>query len=354
MDVRRIILTGCGWGAVFGVLNYISNVFLLPSAPFISLRPQIALPMVVGITAHPLAGFLVGFTGNIIGDGMSGFGLWKFWNWHVANGLMGLFPGLIRYAGINRICTVRDFGILEMSVVLASGLSVAFAVLMDILFIRSMRFPSSFHSWILPAFLTDAVNGFILVPVLLLFTGRFLITLETRTILLITTLLVIAILSTAGAITWSVWDDLSSPEAMIENFYIAGIVSVVLLVLGFIASLGFVRKITDPVGELIKAAGAVEKGNYDLGRLDRVSSRHDELGQLSRVLQGMAQQVKKREVDLLNRVQELQIRIDPQRQAREVAEIVETEYFQQLKKKAKEFRRAGRSKDVGQNDLPRS
>jgi HAMP domain-containing protein len=267
---------------------------------------------------------------------------------------MGLFPGLIRYAGINRICTVRDFGILEMSVVLASGLSVAFAVLLDILFIRFMRFPSSFHAWILPAFLTDAVNGFILVPIFLLFTGRFLITLETRTILLITTLLVIAILSTAGAITWSVWDDLSSPEAMIENFYIAGIVSVVLLVFGFIASLGFVRKITDPVGELIQAAGAVEKGNYDLDRLDRISSRHDELGQLSRVLQGMAQQVRKREVDLLNRVQELQIRIDPQRQAREVAEIVETDYFQQLKKKAKEFRGASDSEHVGQHDLPRS
>jgi hypothetical protein len=66
--------------------------------------------------------------------------------------------------------------------------------------------------------------------------------------------------------------------------------------------------------------------------------RHDELGQLSRVLQGMARKVGKREADLLTQVQELQIQIDPRRKAREVAEIVETEYFQQLKKKAKEFR----------------
>ena len=339
MDVRRIILTGCGWGAVFGVLNYISNVFLLPSAPFISLRPQIALPMVVGISVHPVAGFLAGLTGNIIGDGMSGFGLWKFWNWHLANGLMGYLPGLINYRGINRIGTVRDFGILQMSVVIASGVSVAFAVLLDVLFLKLMQFPSSFHSWILPAFLTDAVNGFILVPVLLLATGRFLITLETRTILLITTLLVVAILSTAGAITWSVWDDLISPAAMIENFYIAGIVSVILLVTGFIASIGFVRKIVDPVGELIKAAEAVESGNYDLGHLGRVSARPDEFGRLSRVLQGMAGQVRKREEALLNQVQELRIRIDPQRREREVAEIVETDYFQELKKKAQELRR---------------
>lgn len=342
MDARRIILSGCGWGAVFGILNCASNVFLLPSAPFISLRPQIALPMVVGIAVHPVAGFIAGFTGNIIGDGLSGFGLWKFWNWHLANGLMGFLPGLIKYGGSNRISTVRDFGVLEMSVVLASGVSVAFAVLLDVLFLKFMRFPSSFHSWILPAFLTDAVNGFILVPILLLPAGRLSITLETRTILLITTLLVVAILSTAGAITWSVWDDLISPAAMIENFYIAGIVSVILLVLGFIAALGFVRKITDPIGELTRAAEAVENGNYDLGHLGRVSARQDELGRLSRVLQGMAGQVRKREEALRSQVQELQIRIDPQRREREVAAIVETDYFQQLKKKARELRQ-GRS-----------
>ncbi len=338
MDARRIILTGCGWGAVFGILNCASNVFLLPSAPFISLRPQIALPMVVGITVHPVAGFLVGFVGNIIGDGLSGFGLWKFWNWHLANGLMGFLPGLVRYGGSNRISTVRDFGVLEMSVVQASGASVAFAVLLDVLFLEFMRFPSSFHSWILPAFLTDAVNGFVLVPVLLLPAGRLLITLETRTILLITALLVVAVLSTAGAITWSVWDDLSSPAATIENFYIAGIVSVILLVLGFIAALGFVRKITDPIGELTRAAEAVENGDYDLGHLGHVSARQDELGRLSRVLQGMAGQVRKREEALRSQVQELRIRIDPQRREREVAAIVETDYFQQLKKKAKELR----------------
>jgi uncharacterized membrane protein len=81
-DVRRILLIGCGWGLVYGILNSLSNIILLPSAPFISIRPQIALPMVVGILVNPPAGFIVGLTGNIIGDGISGFGLWKFWNWH--------------------------------------------------------------------------------------------------------------------------------------------------------------------------------------------------------------------------------------------------------------------------------
>lgn len=338
MDAKKIILAGCVWGALYGGLNYISNVFLLPSAPFISLRPQIALPMVVGIAVHPLAGFITGFAGNVIGDGVSGFGVWKFWNWHLANGLMGFIPGLIRYGGITLIRTVRDFGILEMSVVLASAIAVAVAVVLDVLFLHMMQFPSSFPSWILPAFLTDAVNGFILVPVILIAMRIILITLETRTILLVTTLLVTAILSTASAIIWSVWDDLTSPDAMTKNFYIAGIVSVLLVLLGFIASLAFVRRIIDPVSDLTKAAEKVENGNYDLDHLDTVSSRPDELGQLSRVLQDMARKVREREANLLQQVQELKITIDRKRQEEDVSEIVGTEYFQELKKKARKIR----------------
>jgi len=339
MDVGRILRIGCGWAVAYGLLNCLSNVYLLPSAPVISLRPQIALPMVVGIVVHPLAGFLSGFLGNVIGDGLSEFGVWTFWNWHAANGLMGFVPGLIRYRGIVRIATVRDFGILEMAVVLASGVSVTLAVLLDVLFLKVMTFPSSLHAWILPAFLTDAVNGFILVPVLLLVTGRILLTLETRTILLVTTLLVTAVLATAGTIIASVWNDLVSREALVTNFYIAGIVSVGLLVLGFVASLTFVRRITDPLGRLTRAAGDVEQGRYDLDRLAGVSSRQDELGQLSRVFQAMMEKVREREERLQRQVEELQITIDRVRKDQDVSEIVETEYFQRLKEKAREFRK---------------
>ncbi|MDD5167594.1 MAG: ECF transporter S component [Syntrophales bacterium] len=338
INAKRMLLIGCGWGIVYGILNGILNIFLLPSAPFISLRPQIALPMAIGILFHPLAGFAAGFTGNFIGDGISGYGLWKFWNWHLANGLMGFIPGLIRYLGIGRIGTVREFGILEMIIVLASGIAVAFAVLLDFLFLHFMKFPSSFPSWILPAFLTDAVNGFILVPVVLIMARRISMTLEIRTILLVTVLLLLAILSTAGAITWAIMDDLVSHEALIENFYMAGIVSVVLIVIGFLASVAFVRRFTDPVMHLTRAAEEVEKGSYDVETLSLVSARRDELGQLSRVFQDMIRKVREREQHLRQQVEELQIRIDRDRQAKEVREIVETDYFRELKKKAKEFR----------------
>ncbi|MRR17374.1 MAG: HAMP domain-containing protein [Deltaproteobacteria bacterium] len=337
-DPRKILLAGCAVGIVYGILNSLSNIFLLPSAPFISIRPQVALPMVVGILWHPLAGFLAGFLGNVIGDGISGFGFFKFWNWHICNGLMGFVPGLIACAGISRITTVREFGFLQLSVVAASAVGVGAAVVLDALFLHLMTFPSSFPSWILPAFLTDAVNGFVLVPIILIAAGRIELTLETRTILMISVLLIVTILATAAAITGSVIDDLVSHAAMVETFYIAAIVSVFLLVIGFVVSLVFVRKVTDPLADLTRAAEAVEKGHYDQTIPDRVLARADELGHLSRAFSQMTRTVHEREKNLRQQVEELKIKIDHEKQARDVSEIVETEYFRALKEKARKFR----------------
>lgn len=230
------------------------------------------------------------------------------------------------------------FGILETGVIAASGLSVAFAVLLDALFLHHMTFPASFHGWILPAFLTNVVNGFILVPVILLAARRLVLTLEIRTILLVTLLLLLAVLMTAGTITWSAWDDQVSQEAVIENFDLAGIVSVLLLISGFLASIVFVRRFTDPLNRISRAVEAVERGDYDLTSLNDVSARRDELGRLSRTFQAMAGKVRERERRLRTQVEEMQIVIDRKRQAEEVAQIVETDYFRQLKRKAREFR----------------
>jgi len=339
-ESKKIFLLGCGWGLLFGILNGASNIFLMPSAPFISLRPQIVLPMAVGILVHPVAGFITGFTGNFWGDALSGFGAFKFWNWHLANGLMGFIPGLIRYRGIVKISALWEIGILEMAIVMSCGIAVAAAVILDLFFLHHMQFPHALTSWVLPAFLTDAVNGFVFVPVILILMRRIVMSLEMRTILLVATLLLSAVMITSGAIAWLVLDDLASRDAMIENIYAAGIVSLVMLIVGFVASLSFVRKFTGPVSQLIQAAQKVEEGSYDLKALDCVSARNDELGNLSRVFQKMARTVEEREKRLLLQVEGLQIKIDRNLQAQDVKEIVDTDYFRELKKKAREFRQS--------------
>lgn len=324
---------------VYGSLNFLSNKLLLPSAPFIALRPQIALPMAMGIVYGPCTGFIIGLVGNIFGDTISGYPMLKFWNWHIANGLIGLIPGLIRYAGIREIKTARDFGTVELTVVLSSGLAVGFAVLMDLSFIHNMLLPASLNSWILPAFITDAVNGLILLPILLFIWRRFVVNVETRTMVVIVSLLSFAVLITAITITWAVWDDLVSKESAVESFYSAGIVSLFVLILGVTVSVFMARRVTDPVMRLKEAAASIERGDYDTDSLDVVSNRSDEFGQLSRVFQQMASKIHSRENKLKQEVKELRIEIDKVRQAEEVAEIVETDYFKELRKKAKEFRK---------------
>jgi nitrate/nitrite-specific signal transduction histidine kinase len=69
-----------------------------------------------------------------------------------------------------------------------------------------------------------------------------------------------------------------------------------------------------------------------------VAARADELGQLARVFQRMAREIYAREQRLKQQVQQLSIELDEVRQARQVAEITETDYFQQLQAKAQDLR----------------
>jgi DNA repair ATPase RecN len=73
--------------------------------------------------------------------------------------------------------------------------------------------------------------------------------------------------------------------------------------------------------------------------LDDIASRQDALGQLGRVFQRMAREVYAREQSVKQQVQELRIQVDETRKEREVAEITESEYFQQLKQKARKLRK---------------
>jgi two-component system cell cycle response regulator len=95
----------------------------------------------------------------------------------------------------------------------------------------------------------------------------------------------------------------------------------------------------EQVGHVIDGAAAVEAGAFDPGDLDAVAARADALGQLARVFQRMAREVRAREDRLRREVAELRIEIDLARQAKQVAEITETSYFQTLRDQAAGLRR---------------
>ncbi len=99
------------------------------------------------------------------------------------------------------------------------------------------------------------------------------------------------------------------------------------------------REYLEQVERVIDAAAAVEADAFDPATLDAVAARDDALGQLARTFQRMAGEVRAREERLRAQVAELRIEIDEARQARQVAEITDSDYFRSLRDRAAELRR---------------
>ncbi|MEH2179229.1 Nif11-like leader peptide family RiPP precursor [Nostoc sp.] len=115
-----------------------------------------------------------------------------------------------------------------------------------------------------------------------------------------------------------------------------------LLAVGAIAAiiaLLLARSIAKPIRALTKAAQAlVEQDDFDEHRLIKASYTNDDIGQLVRVFLQMAQEVKAREQKLKQQVLELNIEIDQAKKVRQVADITQTDYFQQLQQKAQKIK----------------
>jgi adenylate cyclase len=89
------------------------------------------------------------------------------------------------------------------------------------------------------------------------------------------------------------------------------------------------------VEQVTAAAVAVETGHFTPETLDSVGERPDALGNLARLFQRMGVEVAARERRLRTQVEQLVIAIDEERKAAQVAEITESDYFRQLKARAR-------------------
>jgi CRP/FNR family transcriptional regulator, cyclic AMP receptor protein len=92
------------------------------------------------------------------------------------------------------------------------------------------------------------------------------------------------------------------------------------------------------VSRITMAAQAVEQGDYAPTLLAEVARRDDELGLLARVFRHMAAEVHSREQRLRQQLDALRIEVDRERLLRQVSEITESEYFQQLRVRADSLR----------------
>jgi methyl-accepting chemotaxis protein len=104
------------------------------------------------------------------------------------------------------------------------------------------------------------------------------------------------------------------------------------------------RLIARPVLGIARRAAAIEAETFELGQLGAIAHRTDEIGQLARVFDRMAQQVYSREQKLKQQVRDLRIEIDEAKRQKQVQDIVETDFFQELVAKAQVLRDRNSSK----------
>lgn len=106
------------------------------------------------------------------------------------------------------------------------------------------------------------------------------------------------------------------------------------------------NRLTRPMIALTAIAERVAEGDYEQDISSLYSGRFpDEVSTLAQVFDLMVDKVHAREEHLKRQVQELRIEIDQAKKERHVAEIVESDYFRELRASAREMRKRARGED---------
>ena len=126
-----------------------------------------------------------------------------------------------------------------------------------------------------------------------------------------------------------------------DELRLAALVALLIVGVGILTSLVLSRRVTEPIARLTEAASALEADEFDPASLAEVAARQDEIGHLAHVFNRMAQEVLLREMRLKQEVRKMKIEIDHTQKLVQVAEITESEYFRQLKAKARSLKASG-------------
>lgn len=164
VGVRQIVYMALG-AALYGGLSWVTNALQIPSAGNVSLRPAIVIPLFFGAVFGPWVGLFSGGIGNLLGDYVSGYGV--YWNWDVGNALLGFIAGLAMLRTWGRYTSTRNIIIAEIFAAVAIIVGIGFASYTDI-WLSKLTFLSATIGELLPAGGSDLINGLILLPILLI------------------------------------------------------------------------------------------------------------------------------------------------------------------------------------------
>lgn len=91
VGARQIAHMSIG-ASLYTVFAYVFNALFEFSVGQVALRPQVCIPVLFGYAFGPVVGFFTGAVGNVLGDFVTGWGV--FPAWAIGGGLTGMVPGL--------------------------------------------------------------------------------------------------------------------------------------------------------------------------------------------------------------------------------------------------------------------
>ena len=160
---REVVYSAIG-AALYAVLSIATNFLQIPAAANVSIRPAVAIPMFFGLAFGPWVGLISGFVGNLLSDLISGYGFWPWWD--LGNGLMGFVPGLI-YLTLVDFRSLGDLIKAEIMVIVGAAVGMFVASVSEI-WVSGIDFVTAMATNFVPAFISNVVNGLILVPILMI------------------------------------------------------------------------------------------------------------------------------------------------------------------------------------------
>jgi uncharacterized membrane protein len=160
---RTIVYAAIG-AALYGVLGLFD--FLLPGTSNVSIRPAFALVTFFGYAFGPIVGLFVGFVGNSIGDQLHGYGFLTYWNWSLANGLVGFVAGLAPLYVLNFMNGPISRRAIGGAIAGAVGSVIGFLFVFSDIWVGGSSFDSLLTTGYIPIVVSDIIVSVILVPVL--------------------------------------------------------------------------------------------------------------------------------------------------------------------------------------------
>jgi energy-coupling factor transport system substrate-specific component len=160
---REVVFAAIG-AALYGVLSFLTNPLQIPGAANVSIRPGVAVAMFFGVAFGPIVGFISGALGNIIGDLLSGYGFYPWWD--LGNGIMAMLPGLIWLTIVN-FQDIKSMVRADLMVLVGIILGMGLASVSE-MWVSGVDFKTTVLTNFLPALITNAIWGLILVPILML------------------------------------------------------------------------------------------------------------------------------------------------------------------------------------------